>query len=62
MYICPTCKKEFETENKIKKHFLKCWKDEHPYHISKDAPRSENIENRLVNNDIMNFFNSFERS
>lgn len=58
MYICPTCKKEFETENKIVKHFLNCWKEKNPYHQSKEAPHSESITTRQVNNDIMDFFNS----
>ena len=49
MYVCPTCSK------------LKCWKEIHPYHKSKDAPRSENIITREVSNDIMDFFNSLEK-
>ena len=60
MYICPTCNKEFETEDVIVKHFLKCWKDKHPGHQSKSAPRSEDIVTRKVSNDIMDFFNSFQ--
>ena len=56
IFICPTCAKEFETEEKIQKHFLQCWKDNHPYHKSKDAPRSEDIETRETNDDIINFF------
>lgn len=60
MYICPTCKKGFEKEENLTKHFLSCWKEQHPSHISKSAPRSENIETRQVNEDIINFFNSFK--
>lgn len=60
MYICPTCKREFEKEESFSKHFLSCWKEQHPSHVSKSAPRSENIETRQVNEDIMNFFNSFK--
>lgn len=56
MFICPTCNKEFKTEELIQKHFLACWKEQHPYHKSKDAPHSENIETREISNDIMNFF------
>ena len=61
MYICPTCNKKFKTEDKLTKHFLSCWKEQHPYYQSKPAPRSENIETREVSNDIINFFNSFKR-
>lgn len=56
MYICPTCNQSFKTEDIIVKHYLKCWKEEHPYHISKEAPRSEDKITRVVNNDIMKFF------
>ena len=59
MYICPTCNKEFNTEEKIQKHFLNCWKELHPFHKPKPAPRSEEKINRQVTNDIENFFNSF---
>lgn len=60
MYICPTCKRKFEKEESLSKHFLSCWKEQHPSYISKSASRSENIETRQVNEDIMNFFNSFK--
>lgn len=60
MFICPTCNREFDDENKIVKHFLACWKEQHPNHISKEAPRGENVTTRKVNNDIMDFFNSFK--
>ena len=60
MYVCPTCGKEISSKDKIAKHFLKCWKELHPNHISKEAPRSADIETREVSNDIMNFFNSFK--
>ena len=56
MFICPTCNKEFNTEQAIQKHFLSCWKEQHPFHQSKSAPHSENITTREVSNDIMNFF------
>ena len=60
MYICPTCNKGFKKEEIFTKHFLKCWKEEHPYHKSKPAPRSEDINTREDNEDILNFFNSFK--
>ena len=61
MYICPVCNKEFDTEDLITKHFLKCWKDKHPCHKSKTAPRSEDITTRKINDDMANFFNSFNK-
>lgn len=59
VYICPTCGKEFDIESKIQKHFLQCWKEQHPYHKSKDAPRGKDVTTREVNDDVINFFNSF---
>ena len=59
VYICPTCSKEFDTEELIRSHFLQCWKEQHPYHKSKDAPRGKDVTKREVNDDVMNFFNSF---
>lgn len=56
MFICPTCFKEFNTEDAIRSHFLSCWQEQHPYHKSKDAPRSKNIVTREANDDVMNFF------
>lgn len=61
MYICPTCNKEFDTEEFITKHFLKCWKEKYPTHKSNPAPRSEDINIRKVSNDILDFFNSFQQ-
>ena len=58
MYICPTCNKKFTTEELIQKHFLSCWKEQHPFHQSKSAPKGKDIETREVNKDVMNFFNS----
>ena len=59
MFICPTCGKRFEVEDVLTKHFLKCWKEQHPYHQSKPAPRSEDINTREVSNEILDFFDSF---
>ena len=61
MFICPTCGKEFKTEQNIQKHFLSCWKERHPYHKSKSALHSENIT-REISNDIIDFFNSFKEN
>lgn len=60
MFICPTCNKQFDAEDALVKHYLKCWKEKNPYHKSKPAPRSEDINTRKVNNDILDFFNSFK--
>ena len=27
MYICPVCRKEFDVEEVLVKHYLKCWKE-----------------------------------
>jgi hypothetical protein len=60
VYICPTCGRECDTEEEVSKHFLKCWKDNNPHHISKSAPRSEDINMREANQDILDFFASLE--
>ena len=60
MYICPTCSKHFENETILTKHFLVCWKEKHPYHKSKPAPRSEDINTNETNEEVTNFFNSFK--
>lgn len=61
MYICPTCKKECLTEEEIKKHSMACWKKHNPNHKSKTAPQGETIITRKVDNDILDFFNSFSK-
>lgn len=61
MYICPTCKKEYSTEEEIKKHSMACWRKINPYYKSKTAPRGETIITKNANDDILNFFNSFKK-
>lgn len=56
MYICPTCQRGFETEQQIQKHFLSCWKERHPFHISKEAPHSEDISNSKNEDIMLQFF------
>ena len=56
MFICPTCSKEFNTEEMIQKHFLSCWKEQHPYHQGKSAPRGTDVETREVSSEIADFF------
>ena len=60
MYICPTCEKQFRTEEILTKHLLKCWKDKNPNHRSKAAPRSEDINTKEITSEISDFFNSFK--
>ena len=60
IYICPDCGKEYETEQDITKHFMKCWKDNNPHHKSKPAPRSADINVSTANDDIIQFFNSLK--
>ena len=59
-YICPICNKDFSTEEKVSKHFLKCWKDTNPHHKSKDAPRSEDVVTSKMNSDMEDFFTSLK--
>ena len=61
MYICPICNRQFYTSEKVAKHSLDCWREQNPNHKSKDAPRSEDIVNRHINDDLVNFFNSLKK-
>lgn len=56
MYVCPICNAEFNVEAHAAKHLLECWKRENPFHKSKEAPRSEDIESRQVSNEVDSFF------
>ena len=60
MFVCPTCGKQFDAEEVLVKHYLKCWKEKNPYHQSKSALRSEDINTREDNQAILDFFNSFK--
>ena len=62
MFICPTCMKEFKTEDIMRTHFLACWKEQHPYHQSQPAPRGEDVITREVNLDILNFFERIDKN
>lgn len=61
MYSCPICNRIFETKDEVAKHSLKCWKEQHPYHKSKPAPRSADIVEREINDDVLNFFASLQK-
>lgn len=60
MLICPTCGRQFDTEDTLVKHYMWCWKERNPNYKSKPAPRSEDINTREDNQDILDFFNSFK--
>ncbi len=60
MFICPTCGKQFDKEDALVKHMSKCWREKNPNHKSKPAPRSEDVNTREDNQDILDFFNSFK--
>lgn len=61
MYICPICEKEYIDEDDMRKHLLKCWREAHPYHKSKDAPRSEDVSTRKINDEMSDFFGSLRK-
>lgn len=60
MYICPTCNRQFNREEDVAAHFLKCWKDKNPNHKSKPAPRSDDIINRQMDDSIASFFEGLQ--
>ena len=55
MFICPVCHKEFDSEQKVVRHYLACWKVNALPHKPKDAPRSEDI-NKSNGADVMQNF------
>lgn len=61
MYICLTCNKKFETDGEVAKHSLKCWKEKNPNHKSASTPRGIDTTERIVNEDVINFFASFQK-
>ena len=61
MYICPTCNKEFISEDMVVKHYLKCWQEKNPCYKPKPAPRSEPITTKTVNAEMANFFDMFQQ-
>lgn len=56
MYICPTCQRQFYEEASVVKHYLACWKKQNPYHKSKNAPQSADVESRRINDELAQFF------
>lgn len=61
MYICPVCnEKYFSTEDAMRKHYLSCWKNKNPNHQSKSALRNEYLASYVINDDVLEFFNSFK--
>ena len=61
MYICPTCKQQFEDAEIIAKHSLRCWREHNPNHQSNPAPCKGNVTKREINNDVLEFFASFRK-
>lgn len=61
MYICPICKRGFETEDKIKRHNLACWREANPYYRSKTPPQGETVVTKTTNESVLNFFNSLKK-
>ena len=61
MYICPICEKEYISEDDMRKHLLKCWRETHPNHKSKNAPHSEDRTTREVNDEMTDFFSSLQK-
>lgn len=55
-YVCPTCYKEYKTEQEVTKHFLKCWRSDNPHCKSKPAPRSADITLVVANEEVQKFF------
>lgn len=60
MLICPICKKVFNTEEEVAKHSLKCWKEKNPNYQVISAPHSETKIERIINNDVFEFFVSLK--
>lgn len=60
IYVCPTCNKEFSSEEEITAHLLKCWKEQNPHHKSKPAPHSEDITTVEASEDVEKFFASLQ--
>ncbi len=60
MYICPTCNKQFNTADQVAKHSLGCWKKHNPNHRSTPAPHSNDIVERQIDNNILNFFEGLQ--
>lgn len=59
MYICPTCHRGFKDEAILASHFLQCWREHNPGHISKPAACKGNTTETQMNEDVTNFFASF---
>lgn len=61
MYICSVCGKKLKDPQQVEKHFLRCWQEHNPNHQSKEAPQSENIEERKVSESVLNFFANLQK-
>ena len=56
MFVCPTCERQFKEEKDVVKHYLNCWKENHPNYKSGSAPESAAVERRRINDEVLNFF------
>lgn len=56
MFLCSCCGRAFYSESELTDHFLKCWRAQNPFHNSKPAPRSADVNTREVAADIAKFF------
>ena len=60
MYLCPICKRKFNSENNVAKHSLQCWRQQNPNYKSTPAPRTPDIINRKINEEVLDFFSTFQ--
>lgn len=56
MYVCPTCSREYENEDKFVKHFASCWHKCNPNHKPKEAPRDAAAVKRSISPELQEFF------
>jgi len=61
VYICPICNRTFDIEDQIAKHSLRCWREHNPYHKSKPAPHTTDLNERKVNNEVLDFFANLQK-
>ena len=62
MYICPTCKRGFESEVSIRKHFFFFFKEQHPYHQYTSASHAEDIVTLEADDNVLSFFDNMRKS
>lgn len=60
MYICPECGKPFKTDKAVAKHYLTCFKKEHPYIPPKSVLYTQSVT-RKVNDEVADFFSALKK-